>query len=98
MSEKAELIFRGILILLILAFLGIFYQYTENGRYAYHKEIGGITDNKYVVDTRSGIIYGELQSSVGLSFYEINLKSGKVWLKPHKIIDLTEEPGKRPSK
>jgi len=88
MSEKLELAYRGVLILLIIFFLAIFYQYSENGRYSYHKEIQDFIDKRYVVDTRTGIIYGETFSTVGQSnFYEIDLKAGRVLLKPHKIID-----------
>lgn len=100
MQDKAGLIFRSVLILLIIAFLIIFYQYSQNGRYSYHKEIQDVINNKYVVDTRTGIIYGMTQSSIGRSnFYEINLKTGKVLIKPYNIIDkMSTETQKSPSK
>ena len=80
--------FKFIALILAVVFLFIFYRYSDNGRYIYHKEIGGVIDNKYIIDTRSGIIYGETASSLGRSnFYEINLITGEVILKPHKIID-----------
>lgn len=100
MSEKSELIYRCVLILLIVAFLAIFYRYSENGRYTYHKEIGGLIDNKYVLDTRTGIVYGEVDSSVGRSnFYEKDFKTGQILLKPHKITgNIYKESEKPPSK
>jgi len=100
MCEKAELIYRSVLILLIVAFLAILYQYSENGRYTFHKEINDTTTNKYVVDTRSGIIYGEVTGGfTSNNFYKINLKTGEIWISPVKYIDnIPEASPKTPSK
>lgn len=86
--------FKPVILIFAAIFLIVFYQYSENGRYTYNKEMGNLIDNKYVVDTRSGIIYGEINSTVSQSnFYETNLKTGKTWLKPHKIINnMSKEP------
>jgi len=96
--DIGKIVFRIVLILLFIAFLAIFYQYTENGRYSYHKEIGNLIDNKYVVDTRTGIIYGEVHSTVGQSnFYKMDLKTGQIWLKPHKVINNMNKESEKPS-
>jgi hypothetical protein len=58
MSEKADLIYRSILILLFIAFLVIFYQYSQNGRYTYHRAKDDAYEYQYIVDSRTGIAYG----------------------------------------
>lgn len=97
---KIDRWFQPAILILVFIFLVILWQYAENGRYTYHKEIGDLIDNKYVVDTRSGIIYGEINSIVGQSnFYETNLKIGQILLKPHKIINnMYKESATPPSK
>jgi hypothetical protein len=90
MQNKSELICRGILVILFIAFLAIFYRYSENGRYAYNKEIGEGYENKYVVDTRTGTIYEwHFISPPGLSpsegFYKVELQTGRKWYIPLKI-------------
>jgi hypothetical protein len=92
--------FKPLILIFAAIFLIVFYLYSENGRYTYHKEIGELINNKYIVDTRSGIIYGEVDTSVGQSnFYEKNLKTGLILLKPHKIINnIYKEPPKSSKK
>jgi len=96
MYEKLNLIYRGILILLILAFLAIFYQYSENGRYAYHREFSEQTTDEWVVDTRTGIIYGySISDKPGKEqerrSYKIDLRSGKIWYNPLQGVDNIEK-------
>jgi len=100
MQDKAELIYRGIIIILFVVFLAIFYQYSENGRYTYHKEIEENLINKYVVDTRSATIYGICNRVPGTGyFYKMELQTSKMWFTPVKIIEkLPEEAKQSPSK
>ena len=54
--------FKPALLILAVILLIIFYQFSENGRYVYHKEKISDIDNIYVVDTRTGVIYGHVIS------------------------------------
>lgn len=93
MRDQTELIYRSIIIILFLVSLAIFYQYSQNGRYTYHKEISDIGgDNKYVVDSRTGTIYGiKVNPNYRTYFYKIELQTGKTWRTlPREMEDLPE--------
>jgi hypothetical protein len=90
MQTKSDLIYRGILVILFIILLLIFHQYSENGRYIYHKEIKATFDDKYVVDTRTGTIYGIINFPEGKPSefsYKIDLKTGKLWYMPSQVND-----------
>jgi hypothetical protein len=50
--------FKPAILVLGIIFLLILYQYSENGRYTYHKETNNTSNDTCVVDTRTGTIYG----------------------------------------
>ena len=91
-QEKAKLIYRSLLVILFIVFLAILYHYSENGRFTYHKEINDTETEKYVVDTRTGTIYGIILSDPNSKnpqnfSYKIELQTGAIWLNPSKTID-----------
>jgi hypothetical protein len=86
--------FKPAILVLAVIFLLIFYQYSENDRYTYHKEISDSFDNRYVVDSRTGIIYGFMKFFPGRDrFYKFELQTGKMWFMPAQIMQgLPPEP------
>jgi hypothetical protein len=104
MQNKQELIYRSVLVILFIVLLAILYRYSENGRYTYHKEITDNGDDKYVVDTRTGTIYGRAysffdgnESLSGTLFYKIELQTGKEWYVPRQIIQRPPPKETKPS-
>jgi hypothetical protein len=100
-DNKAELIYRSIVIILFIVLLAVFCQYSENGRYTYHKEIYNTTNDKYVADSRTGTIYGyyEGETFAKTYFYKIELQTGKVLYKDPQVIDMAlKKPKPSPSK
>jgi hypothetical protein len=92
-KDKIQFIYKSILVVLFIIFLIILYQYSENGRYGYHKEIYDNYEDRYVVDTRTGTIYGVSLSNKednGLS-YKMELQTGKVWFYPQKYFSKKHE-------
>jgi hypothetical protein len=92
-----EIINRIIMVVLFVILLIIFYQYTENGRYSYHK---GRHSQIEILDPRTGIIYGnEVTDEKKINFYRIDMKKGQVWIKttkymtpPLKLVPYKAEP------
>ncbi len=88
MQGKAELIYRGILLILFIVFLFIFWQYAEkyaeNGRYTYYHEVYDNGVHRYVVDTRTGTLYGHFHDDENKgkdSFcYKRELRTNKEWI------------------
>ena len=90
MQDKPEIIYRSILVILFIIFLDILYGYSENGRYRYYNEKienSSMTGNeRYVVDTRAGIIYGHIDTIGDTAqetndwYYKNELTTGKYWI------------------
>jgi hypothetical protein len=104
MQDKPELIYRSILVILFIVLLAILYGYSENGRYAYfHKEKIDIPNvqkghDKYVIDTRTGIIYGHIFTVSSIPaydqdcYYREELTTGKFWSNGELIPGKTKRP------
>jgi len=96
MQNRAELIYRSLLILLFVAFLVIFYRYSENGRYTYHKYLYNNGEDRYVVDTRTGTVYGHFTGDVGEGkkpfSYKSELLTNKEW---YNSIEAKQDQGKK---
>ena len=82
-TDHVGLIFRGILIALLIIFLVVFYQYSENGRYIYHDRSSENQWDEYAFDTRTGTVYGYFSNPDSKekppTFYKIELQTGKIW-------------------
>ena len=81
--EKIGLLFRGIIIVLFIILLVIFYQYSANGRYTYRHS----NDDIWMLDSRTGILY--LMSINKKERCKIDLPSGNILFTPMESQDKT---------
>jgi soluble lytic murein transglycosylase-like protein len=71
-SNKAELMYRSLIIILFIVFLATFYQYSQNGRYRYTKMSGY---NAYVIDSRTGEVFQGIVSIEKYNAYKQQLEA-----------------------
>lgn len=83
-TDKINLILRGVIIVLFIILLAIFYQYSENGRYTYHHSNNEI----YIVDSRTGTYY--LHDIEHKCVYIIDAPSGNILNIPMRYHDKTK--------
>lgn len=101
LKMKIDYWFKPIIIILAIIFLIIFYQYSQNGRYTYHKY--GKHSYIYLIDSQKGIIYayegGQIVFTVNFPAHTIrkNTWTNFSVTTPRFILDKPVEPQK-PSK
>jgi hypothetical protein len=89
--------FKISIIVILVLLLIIIYQYSNNGRYIYHRQFTDSQNDEYVVDTRTGIIYGYTQNKdqsnkvTKEESYEINLLNGHVIYKPLQTTNIKRQ-------
>jgi hypothetical protein len=76
--------FKSALMVLVIIFLIIFYQYSQNGRYTY---VHDPNSDRWAVDSRTGTLYGASRDEA----IKVEMQLGKITISPMQRNNLSSK-------